>query len=139
MSRIRKAAAVAAMVGGLVFAGAGAASADSGAFGEASNSPGVLSGNVVQVPVDVDANVCGDSLDVLGALNPAFGNSCSNDSVRGVRSGHADHNDHADHHAYGHEKYGHEASFSRDNGGRDEWAPEGWHHHGYHGRGQDCC
>ena len=129
MSRIRKAAAVAAMVGGLVFAGAGAASADAGAFGEASNSPGVLSGNVVQVPVNVDANVCGNSLNVLGALNPAFGNSCSNDdgSSRGVDG---------DHHASVHDA----GDYGRDNGDHQNWAPEGWHHHGYdNGRGDDCC
>jgi len=133
MSRIRKAAAVAAMVGGLVFAGAGAASADSGAYGEASNSPGVLSGNVVQVPIDVDANVCGNSLDVLGALNPAFGNSCSNDS--GSRDN-GSRGDYGDHHGYGQDM----GYNGRDNGDHQNWAPEGWHHHGYdNGRGDDCC
>lgn len=38
------------------------------------NSPGVLSGNVVQVPVHVPVNVVGNTVNVIGALNPAFGN-----------------------------------------------------------------
>ena len=52
--------------------------ADSGAQGGAAESPGVLSGNVVQVPVDVPLNVCGDTVDVIGLLNPALGNGCTN-------------------------------------------------------------
>ncbi|MEU6510766.1 MULTISPECIES: chaplin [unclassified Streptomyces] len=78
MSRIAKglvltSAAVAAVAGG-----AGVASADSGAIGGAANSPGVLSGNVVQVPIHVPINVCGNTVDVIGLLNPAFGNTCVN-------------------------------------------------------------
>ncbi len=53
--------------------------ADSGAEGAATGSPGVLSGNVVQVPVHVPVNVCGNSVDVIALLNPAFGNTCAND------------------------------------------------------------
>ncbi|MFE0351036.1 chaplin [Streptomyces griseoluteus] len=53
---------------------AGGATADSAAVG----SPGVLSGNTVQAPVSVPLNVCGNSVDVVGLLNPAFGNSCAN-------------------------------------------------------------
>ncbi|NED00675.1 chaplin, partial [Streptomyces sp. SID6648] len=34
--------------------------------------------NVVQVPVNVGANVCGNSINVVGLLNPAFGNACVN-------------------------------------------------------------
>ena len=69
---------VAAAVVGLVAAGAGAASASSDAAGAAHNSPGVLSGNLIQVPVHVPVNVCGDTVNVIGALNPAFGNTCHN-------------------------------------------------------------
>jgi hypothetical protein len=43
-----------------------------------SNSPGILSGNVVQIPVDLDLNVCGNTISVIGLLNPAAGNSCVN-------------------------------------------------------------
>ncbi|MFI2432295.1 chaplin, partial [Streptomyces sp. NPDC018957] len=41
------------------------------------DSPGVASGNNLQVPVSVPVNVCGNSADVVGVLNPAFGNSCA--------------------------------------------------------------
>ncbi|WP_416212286.1 chaplin [Nostoc sp. DedSLP03] len=41
-------------------------------------SPGVLSGNLVQVPVHVPVNVCGNTVNVIGLLNPAFGNTCIN-------------------------------------------------------------
>ncbi|MGW5372377.1 chaplin [Streptomyces sp. NPDC004009] len=70
--------AVAAAAGMLLLGGAGGAFADSDARGVAVNSPGVLSGNVVQIPVDVPINVCGNTVNVIGALNPAFGNACVN-------------------------------------------------------------
>jgi hypothetical protein len=75
---IKKVVAAAAATGGLVLAGAGLAVADSGAQGVAAHSPGVLSGNVVQVPVHVPVNVCGNTVSVIGLLNPAFGNTCIN-------------------------------------------------------------
>ncbi|WP_345620471.1 chaplin ChpD [Streptomyces ziwulingensis] len=53
--------------------------ADAGAQGAAVGSPGVLSGNVIQVPVHVPVNVCGNSINVIGLLNPSFGNKCVND------------------------------------------------------------
>ncbi|WP_329173104.1 chaplin [Streptomyces sp. NBC_01477] len=61
-----------------VFAGAGAAAADSGATGAAVGSPGVLSGNAVQIPIHIPLNVCGNSINIIGLLNPAFGNTCAN-------------------------------------------------------------
>lgn len=71
----------AAVVAGAILAlGAAApAFADSGAEGAAVGSPGVLSGNVVQLPVHVPVNVCGNTVNVIGLLNPAFGNTCAND------------------------------------------------------------
>jgi hypothetical protein len=75
---LKKVVAVAPATGGLVLAGAGMAAADSGAQGAAVHSPGVLSGNVVQVPVHVPVNVCGNTISVIGLLNPAFGNTCVN-------------------------------------------------------------
>ncbi|KUL49090.1 chaplin [Streptomyces sp. NRRL F-4489] len=75
---IKKVVAAAAVAGGVVFAGAGLAVADSGAQGAALHSPGVVSGNVVQVPVHVPVNVCGNTVSVIGLLNPAFGNTCLN-------------------------------------------------------------
>ncbi|MER7949949.1 MULTISPECIES: chaplin ChpH [Streptomyces] len=75
---IKKVVAAAAATGGLVLAGAGMAVADAGAQGAAIGSPGVLSGNVVQVPVHVPVNVCGNTVSVIGLLNPTFGNTCVN-------------------------------------------------------------
>ncbi|MFJ8211042.1 chaplin [Streptomyces sp. NPDC096033] len=66
----------------LLMGGAGLASANGGdgatAEGLAAGSPGVLSGNLVQVPVDVPVNVCGVTAQLVGLLNPAFGNHCVN-------------------------------------------------------------
>ncbi|MGC9501481.1 chaplin family protein [Streptomyces sp. WG7] len=63
---------------GVFAAAGGTAHADSGAYGSSSGSPGVLSGNTVQAPVHVPVNVCGNTVDVIGVLNPAMGNSCAN-------------------------------------------------------------
>ena len=77
MQNLKKAAVLTAAAG-IVLGGAGAASASSEAQGVAAGSPGVLSGNLIQVPVHVPVNVCGNSVNVIGLLNPAFGNSCAN-------------------------------------------------------------
>lgn len=79
MAHLIKSAAAAAGACAIVLGGAGLATADSGAGGVAQGSPGVLSGNVVQIPVHVPVNACGNSIDVVGLLNPAFGNTCVND------------------------------------------------------------
>ncbi|MEU7664430.1 chaplin [Streptomyces lincolnensis] len=77
---IAKKAAVALTVAGIATgAAAGAAVADAGADGAAVKSPGVGSGNLVQVPVHVPVNVVGDSVNVIGLLNPTFGNEGTND------------------------------------------------------------
>ncbi|MEW2295695.1 chaplin [Streptomyces sp. NPDC006743] len=78
MSRIAKAAAVALGTGAVVISGAGLAMADAGAQGAAVGSPGVVSGNTIQVPVNIPVNLCGNTIDVIGVLNPAFGNTCAN-------------------------------------------------------------
>ncbi|WUS35344.1 chaplin [Streptomyces sp. NBC_01255] len=52
--------------------------ADADAHGVAIGSPGVLSGNVVQAPIHIPINVCGNSVNVIGVLNPAVGNFCGN-------------------------------------------------------------
>ena len=71
----------AAVVAGAIMAlgMAAPAFADAGAEGAAVHSPGVLSGNVVQVPVHIPVNVCGNTVNVIALLNPAFGNTCVND------------------------------------------------------------
>ncbi|WP_330457912.1 chaplin [Streptomyces sp. NBC_00820] len=78
MSRIAKAAVVALGTGAVMVGGAGLALADAGAQGAAAGSPGVLSGNVIEVPVHIPVNACGNTVDVIGLLNPAFGNPCAN-------------------------------------------------------------
>ncbi|MFJ7178433.1 chaplin [Streptomyces massasporeus] len=56
---------------------AGTASAHDGPVGVATDSPGVFSGNVIQIPIDINTNVCGNSTDATGLLSPAFGNRCT--------------------------------------------------------------
>ncbi|MBO4257031.1 DUF320 domain-containing protein, partial [Streptomyces griseorubiginosus] len=62
--------------------------ADSHTGGAAKGSPGVLSGNNVEAPVEVPVNACGDSVNVVAGLDPAFGNHCANDSGSHKRRAH---------------------------------------------------
>ncbi|WP_018529502.1 chaplin [Streptomyces sp. HmicA12] len=74
---LKKSAAI--MAGAIMALGMAApAFADSGAEAVAAGSPGVLSGNVLQVPVHVPVNFCGNSINAIALLNPTFGNSCAN-------------------------------------------------------------
>lgn len=66
---------VAAASGVLVVTG-GYAHADTEARSTTSNSPGVLSGNSVQVPVDAPVNLCGNTVDPVALLNAAGGSDC---------------------------------------------------------------
>lgn len=43
-----------------------------------SQSPGVLSGNTIIVPVNAPVNICGNSVNIFSAGNPTTGNSCAN-------------------------------------------------------------
>ncbi|SOE78864.1 Small secreted domain [Streptomyces sp. OV198] len=70
--------AAAGLAGVALLATAGTAAADPDPVGAASNSPGVLSGNVIQIPLDLGLNLCGNSIDLVGLLNPAVGNTCTN-------------------------------------------------------------
>jgi hypothetical protein len=78
MQKTKRGLLVTVAAAGLLAAGAGAASASSTAQGVAANSPGFLSGNQIQVPIHVPVNVCGNTVDIIGLLNPAFGNECEN-------------------------------------------------------------
>ncbi|NDZ83594.1 chaplin [Streptomyces sp. SID10853] len=78
MNTAKKAALVLATAGLAAGGAAGSAFADAGAGGAAVGSPGVISGNEVQVPVHIPVNVCGNTVNVIGLLNPAFGNTCVN-------------------------------------------------------------
>jgi hypothetical protein len=79
MSRIAKGLALTSVAAAAVAGTAGIAAADSDAHGAAAHSPGALSGNVLQVPIHVPINVCGNTVNIIGLLNPAFGNTCTND------------------------------------------------------------
>ncbi|MEU8568170.1 chaplin [Streptomyces pathocidini] len=109
MSRIAKAALLIAVTGAAISTGTGVAAANDGGGGAkaaAVGSPGFLSGNVIQIPISIPINACGNGLNIVGILNPTVGNTCGN-----VKS----HN-HRDHYSYS----GHHEGY-RDNG-----------HNGYH-------
>ncbi|RKT19066.1 small secreted domain DUF320 [Streptomyces sp. 1114.5] len=77
--RIRTYLAATAVAAVCVVAGAGTAAAGSAtANGVAAGSPGVLSGNLIQIPINAELNVCGNSIGIISILNPAFGNTCIN-------------------------------------------------------------
>lgn len=83
MKFVSKAVVLSAAAGIAVVGGAGMASAHghgdgAHAKGAAVGSPGVISGNLIQVPIHIPVNVCGNTVNVIGALNPAFGNRCIN-------------------------------------------------------------
>ncbi|MFJ9855577.1 chaplin [Streptomyces sp. NPDC101150] len=80
MNTAKKAALVLATTGLALGAAAGSAFATGGpqAHGTATNSPGVGSGNLVQAPVHVPVNATGNSVNVIGVLNSAFGNETAN-------------------------------------------------------------
>ncbi|MFB6560832.1 chaplin [Streptomyces sp. NPDC056400] len=72
---------MALIVGAVAIGGAAPASAesaDTGAQSVAGYSPGVGSGNLVQVPIHIPVNVCGNTVNIIGLLNPPFGNACGN-------------------------------------------------------------
>ncbi|MEU5429531.1 chaplin [Streptomyces olivoreticuli] len=96
MSRIAKAAALTLAAGAAVSGAAGIASANAGAEGAAVGSPGIISGNAIQVPIQIPLNLCGNTIDIVGLLNPTFGNTCANvDEEEHFHShGHGGHGEH---------------------------------------------
>ncbi|MYV44193.1 DUF320 domain-containing protein [Streptomyces sp. SID2888] len=62
------------------------AHADSAANGAATGSPGLISGNTVQIPVHIPVNVCGNTASVVGLLNAAKGNICANEGTHAAGS-----------------------------------------------------
>ena len=76
---IRKTLVAVACAAFAVLGTAGTASASgAGAIGSAFGSPGLLSGNVIQIPLNIPINVCGNDISVLAALTGADGNVCVN-------------------------------------------------------------
>jgi hypothetical protein len=68
----------AAVVAGIIMAlgSAAPAMADSDTQAAVIGSPGVLSGNLIQIPVHVPISACGNTISVIGLLNPALGSTC---------------------------------------------------------------
>jgi LPXTG-motif cell wall-anchored protein len=64
--------------------------ADSAANGTATDSPGLISGNTIQLPAHVPVNACGNTVNVVGVLNPAAGNTCVNEDGAGHGDGAGD-------------------------------------------------
>ncbi len=61
----------------------GASHSESGgahAVGAAKGSPGVLSGNLIQAPIDLSLNACGNSVNLVGLFNDASDNTCVNET-----------------------------------------------------------
>ncbi|MEU2621246.1 chaplin [Streptomyces sp. NPDC007157] len=79
MKRATRNSVIAFAVASGAMAVAGPAWADSAADGSAAGSPGLVSGNDIQLPVNIPVNVCGNTVDVVGLLNPAMGNRCANE------------------------------------------------------------
>ncbi|WP_143671756.1 chaplin, partial [Streptomyces caniscabiei] len=73
---LRKRMVVAAATTGLLSLYGTPVLADTGAHGAAANSPGVASGNAVEVPVTVPVNICGNTVDPAAVGNPSVGNAC---------------------------------------------------------------
>ncbi|WP_405427532.1 chaplin [Streptomyces erythrochromogenes] len=78
MVGVLKSLVVVAATGAAVLGGASLAAADAGAQGVAAYSPGVGSGNLIQVPIHIPVNACGNTVSIIGLLNPSFGNTCVN-------------------------------------------------------------
>jgi hypothetical protein len=103
MKRLAKAAALTVASCTLVMGGAGAAAAtndhgaykkdqkhgkhhgkkhhnDDGVWGFAAHSPGVISGNTIQIPIDIQANVCGNSIiPIIPIISPNFAHCVNKD------------------------------------------------------------
>lgn len=76
---IRKSFVAAAFAAVAVLGTAGTAAASgAGAIGGAIGSPGILSGNNIQVPINLGLNVCGDNIGILSALLETEGTVCVN-------------------------------------------------------------
>lgn len=132
---------VAAATGVMAAAGGAQAHADSGANGATSNSPGVLSGNTVSAPVSVPVNACGNTVSVVGLLNPAMGNKCANGGGggkggggNGTPGGHGNHGNQGSHGGQG--GHGSSGGYGEDGGYGGHGSPGGYGgYDGYGGHG----
>ncbi len=103
------------------------AMADAYTGGTAKDSPGVLSGNSLEVPIDAPVNACGDSVDGVAGFNPTFGNSCA-----GGTESHR-HSEHTGHHRWTEPSY----DDSDDDSGYGSGDDSGYGYGGHPGYGSD--
>ncbi|MGP3952786.1 chaplin [Streptomyces sp. 7N604] len=108
MSRMAKAIAVTAAAGAVVAGVAGTAVASSDSKGAAVNSGGVISGNVIQIPLHIPINICGNNFNEgpLSIGNATIGNVCIN----------AENDHHDKKHDKKHEKKHDKKSYKKDHG-----------------------
>ncbi|MFE2379283.1 chaplin [Streptomyces sp. NPDC059398] len=78
MNTAKKAALVLATAGLAAGGAPGPRVAHAGARGGAGGAPGGRAGHQVGGIINIGVNVCGNTVDVIGLLNPAFGNTCIN-------------------------------------------------------------
>jgi LPXTG-motif cell wall-anchored protein len=64
--------------GNVSHAGRSGSAGGAEAVGSTEEASGIASGNSVQAPIHVPVNVCGNSANVLAALNDTYGNACGN-------------------------------------------------------------
>ncbi|KPI11706.1 protein of unknown function DUF320 [Actinobacteria bacterium OV450] len=76
MRHFKKNSVLVAITAALALTVGGSAAADSGAYGTTYESSGFLAGNVIQLPIHAPFDLCGNTLSVIGLLNPAFGSEC---------------------------------------------------------------
>ncbi|KAF3463813.1 chaplin [Streptomyces sp. Tu 3180] len=81
MGRVTRNGVIAVVAASGAMAVAAPAYAGAGAEGTAAGSPGVVSGNTVQLPVHAPLNVCGNTVNAVGLLNSAVGNTCVNEDA----------------------------------------------------------
>ncbi|MEU9405735.1 chaplin [Streptomyces sp. NPDC048281] len=79
--RTRIPASSALLAAAVVLVGGGTAVADASTNAAAFNSPGVLSGNLLTIPVNAAIDVCNDAVNTVSLLTPGFGNTCVNRSI----------------------------------------------------------
>lgn len=86
---VKKGLLLSAAAGALVLGGAAAASAATSATadGLTADSPGVVSGNTVQVPADIPIQVCGVSVAAVAAATSADDNTCVDDGTSAAAHG----------------------------------------------------
>ena len=45
---------------------------------DSSDNNGIANGTQIAAPIHLPVNVCGNTVNIIGLLNPAFGNVCIN-------------------------------------------------------------